>query len=188
MGRTIRIDDEVFAWLQQQGETFVDTPNSVLRRLAGLEHAADMEHERVAKHPAAPKAHTRRSAPRRPVQITGKQLNEEWSVGAKHALFHRNGRWYNNLERFPGCEKIVSMLRIPVAVHAGVVQLVGVPHADQIDGNTPAMSRKRRDDVAPEVGRRRVAVLQHDRGTTAHFDISHLFAFDGQSLPGQLIS
>jgi hypothetical protein len=36
---TIRIDDEVYAWLQQQGRPFVDTPNSVLRRVAGLDGA-----------------------------------------------------------------------------------------------------------------------------------------------------
>ena len=34
--------------------------------------------------------------------LTGRQLNKEWKVGAKHALFHRDGTWYNNLERFPG--------------------------------------------------------------------------------------
>jgi 5-methylcytosine-specific restriction protein A len=34
--------------------------------------------------------------------LTGKQLNDEWKVGARHALFSRDGRWYENLERFPG--------------------------------------------------------------------------------------
>jgi 5-methylcytosine-specific restriction protein A len=34
--------------------------------------------------------------------ITGKQLNREWKVGALHALYRKNGTWYNLLERFPG--------------------------------------------------------------------------------------
>ncbi|MFE2278601.1 hypothetical protein ACFXAE_15400 [Streptomyces sp. NPDC059454] len=37
MTRTIRIDDEVFAALQALSEPFVDTPNSALRRLLGLD-------------------------------------------------------------------------------------------------------------------------------------------------------
>jgi len=36
MAPTIRIDDEVFAALQKGGKAFVDTPNTVLRRLLGL--------------------------------------------------------------------------------------------------------------------------------------------------------
>ena len=34
--------------------------------------------------------------------ITGKQLNREWEVGALHALYRRDGTWYNLLECFPG--------------------------------------------------------------------------------------
>ena len=37
MSPTIRIDDEVFARLKNMGEAFVDTPNSVLRRVLELE-------------------------------------------------------------------------------------------------------------------------------------------------------
>lgn len=33
---TIRIDDEVWAWLKSQAQPFEDTPNTVLRRVAGL--------------------------------------------------------------------------------------------------------------------------------------------------------
>jgi hypothetical protein len=39
---TIRIDDEVYAWLQQQAtRPFEDTPNTVLRRIAGLDASED---------------------------------------------------------------------------------------------------------------------------------------------------
>ena len=34
---TIRVDDEVWEWLKHNAEPFSDTPNSVLRRLAGLD-------------------------------------------------------------------------------------------------------------------------------------------------------
>jgi len=37
MSPTIRIDDEVFETLKGRGEAFVDTPNSVLRRVLKLE-------------------------------------------------------------------------------------------------------------------------------------------------------
>lgn len=33
---------------------------------------------------------------------SGKNLNEEWCVGARHALYHKEGKWYELLERFPG--------------------------------------------------------------------------------------
>ncbi len=36
MVRTIRIDDDVWRILQKKGEALVDTPNSVLRRILGL--------------------------------------------------------------------------------------------------------------------------------------------------------
>jgi len=32
----------------------------------------------------------------------GRLLNEEWGVGARHALYHRDGTWFMPLERFPG--------------------------------------------------------------------------------------
>src|SRR5262249_18262582 len=32
----------------------------------------------------------------------GRVLNEEWKVGARHALYHKDGTWFMELERFPG--------------------------------------------------------------------------------------
>ena len=32
----------------------------------------------------------------------GRQLNEHWSIGARHALFHKDGTWYHQLSMFPG--------------------------------------------------------------------------------------
>lgn len=43
MAKTIHIDDDVWKALQEKGEAFVDTPNTVIRRLLGLSvsHTAD---------------------------------------------------------------------------------------------------------------------------------------------------
>jgi hypothetical protein len=32
----------------------------------------------------------------------GRLLNDEWGVGAKHALYSEKGTWFHVLERFPG--------------------------------------------------------------------------------------
>jgi hypothetical protein len=32
----------------------------------------------------------------------GKQLNQKWKVGARHALYNTEGRFFMMLERFPG--------------------------------------------------------------------------------------
>jgi hypothetical protein len=36
VGTTIRIDDEVYEYLKKEAEAFIDTPNSVLKRLLGI--------------------------------------------------------------------------------------------------------------------------------------------------------
>jgi hypothetical protein len=48
---TIRIDDNVYSWLQSQAKAFEDTPNSVLRRVAGLEIPAKASEALAAKPP-----------------------------------------------------------------------------------------------------------------------------------------
>jgi 5-methylcytosine-specific restriction protein A len=35
------------------------------------------------------------------VQI-GELLNRRWRLGARHALYHKDGVWYHQLRRFPG--------------------------------------------------------------------------------------
>ncbi len=32
----------------------------------------------------------------------GRELNEKWGVGARHALYSTRGTWFHVLERFPG--------------------------------------------------------------------------------------
>jgi hypothetical protein len=33
---------------------------------------------------------------------SGRKLNEAWGIGAAHALYHKDGTWFNVLEKFPG--------------------------------------------------------------------------------------
>ena len=35
-------------------------------------------------------------------KITGRELNKLWGVGAKHALYREDGKWYHLLRAFPG--------------------------------------------------------------------------------------
>ena len=94
---TIRVDDEVYAWLQKQARPFEDSPNSVLRRVASLGGATQLE-DRAGEKGAKTVKQLKPSGK----QLSGRNLNELWGVGAKHALYHRDGHWYNNLDRFPG--------------------------------------------------------------------------------------
>src|ERR1700722_20631699 len=98
MAPTIRIDDDVYAWLQKNARPFEDTPNSVLRRVAGLDSASDK--------PAITERQTRKEKVKM-INLgnrifSGRLLNQKWGIGARHALYHKDGHWYNNLERFPG--------------------------------------------------------------------------------------
>jgi hypothetical protein len=97
MAPTIMIDDEVHTWLNNQRRVPGDNLNSVLRRIARFDNDFVARPNNVIRRPAADAG---RSSGR--LGLTGSQLNKEWAVGARHALFHRDGTWYENLERFPG--------------------------------------------------------------------------------------
>jgi len=32
----------------------------------------------------------------------GALLNRRWNIGARHALYHKDGTWYHQLTKFPG--------------------------------------------------------------------------------------
>ncbi len=111
---TIRIDDEVWAWLKGHAQPFEDTPNSVLRRIAQLDPPGDRSGQlqpttpRTATPETPLKPALRRTSGRSRYSgrvysgLSGRQLNEEWKVGASHALFHKDGTYYNHLQYFPG--------------------------------------------------------------------------------------
>ena len=102
---TIRIDDQVYSWLKSKAVPFEDSPNSVLRRLAGLNPPRNdrerppsiQDRRREAVSEITPTPRTRTVG-----RLTGKVLNERWNVGAVHALYHRGGTFYENLHAFPG--------------------------------------------------------------------------------------
>lgn len=33
---------------------------------------------------------------------SGRSLNRKWQVGASHALYHKDGKWFHLLDHFPG--------------------------------------------------------------------------------------
>jgi hypothetical protein len=87
MSPTIRIDDDVFAELKKHAEPFVDTPNTVLRRLlklgetgpAEMNVADDISEELAQRHPpAVPRTvrQRRRKAARPPRAKKGSILHE----------------------------------------------------------------------------------------------------------------
>jgi hypothetical protein len=93
MSPTIRIDDEVYAWLQQKAAPFEDTPNTVLRRIAGLGGDASVSNDSPTRRAEGVSGMKTNS---------GRALNEQWNIGAEHALYHKDGKWYERLEKFPG--------------------------------------------------------------------------------------
>jgi hypothetical protein len=94
---TIRVDDEVYTWLQGQARPFEDSPNTVLRRVAGLDPAA------VGTGVSADNGDPKRDdLTLRGERVTGDRLAKRWNVKVAHALYHRDGTFFENLQRFPG--------------------------------------------------------------------------------------
>jgi hypothetical protein len=105
---TIRIDDEVYTWLKLQAIPFEDTPNSVLRRLAGLDRKSTIKAE-VPVHDISSKEikeEKQMDAVKEGISysksLNGKLLARLWKVDVVHALYHQDGKWYNHLRDFPG--------------------------------------------------------------------------------------
>lgn len=86
MSRVIRVDAGVFAELQRQAVPLVDNPNDVLRRLLKL----DQKKEK----PMSTRTRVRSDS--------GRSINKRYNLGAKHALYHIDGTFYERLEQFPG--------------------------------------------------------------------------------------
>jgi hypothetical protein len=99
MSPTIRIDDHVYAWLQAEAIPFDDTPNSVLRRIAGLDEAKGAQSP-ATKEPAVARS-ARNYSGRRSPMTSGPQLIRRWTIPVRQARFHRDGIWYEHLTQFP---------------------------------------------------------------------------------------
>jgi hypothetical protein len=85
---TIRVDSEVYAWIQSLAIPLEDTPNSVLRRVANIQD-----------RPAIANPSDSNNTEKRE---NGKSLAKLWNVPVKQSLYSFDGRFYNNLKQFPG--------------------------------------------------------------------------------------
>ena len=104
---TIRIDEDVWAWLKRQAQPFEDTPNSVLRRVAGIDRPsselAQTQRPATAVVPGHPGVRSRQtpSGTRLGIRVTGEKLNRQYQLAARHALYHKDGTFYERLAQFP---------------------------------------------------------------------------------------
>ena len=113
----LRVDDEVWEWLKKQARPLEDTPNSVLRRVAAIDPPLGAPAHDVATalpaHDAAAGSPTDREngvsrpstlavTPRLAKRLTGEGLNRAFRIGARHALYHKDGTFFERLVRFPG--------------------------------------------------------------------------------------
>jgi hypothetical protein len=148
----ITIDDDVWAWLKGQAEPFEDTPNSVLRRIAKLDKGG-------GPRPSINQGSPLTAGPSLNRRLSGKILNVRWTVGARHALYHKDGDYYNLLTKFPGAlfdpngyvvfqtkddyESSPYLRRSDKQLHVqgGISSLPGYVRVTRVDGaetNTPA--------------------------------------------------
>src|SRR5438067_3302990 len=98
---------------------------------------------------------------------------------------HRPLRPDNGVDKAP---QEIAMRRKAVGEGAGIVELVAIAHADQVRRDAMPEPRHLRHDIAPEIGRGRVAVQeQKHRLALAQFDIGHSLTPDrGKALGERL--
>ena len=102
----IRIDEDVYAWLQSQAVPFEDNPNSVLRRLAGMEKPntgadgtlSSNTHEKENLEGMDTKTMTSPKGRR----LNAKYLKQLWDVEVENAYYHQEGTFFENISKFPG--------------------------------------------------------------------------------------
>ena len=83
MANVIRIDGEVWAWLQSQAQPLVDTPNSVLRRIARLDQINGTGQVEEL------------------VQLDEKELNQPWDGEYYYVSFEEGvSRRWNDAQRY----------------------------------------------------------------------------------------
>ncbi len=104
---TIRIDEEVYVWLQSQAVPLEDTPNTVLRRIARLdipkkEKVESDDQLNSQRRGGTEEMATKSLHQRDTSRLNGKKLSKRWNVDVRHKLYHRDGTFYENLSDFPG--------------------------------------------------------------------------------------
>lgn len=101
---TIRIDSDVWAWLQSNASPLEDTPNTVLRRIAGLD-SHDVRPAQVrrsnnrSKHPDRD---TEGEVITENHQFSGKQLIRMHDLPVRQLRYHKDGTFFERLNQFPG--------------------------------------------------------------------------------------
>ena len=93
---SIRVDDSVWKWLKSHARPLEDTPNSVLRRLAGLDPTPAEEESDVKPVEVRENMETVKH------RFTGEQLRKEYSLPVHHCLYHKDGKFFERLTNFPG--------------------------------------------------------------------------------------
>src|SRR3546814_6154542 len=73
---------------------------------------------------------------------------------------------------------IVTMLGIGITLGPRRIELVRIAHADQVTGDQPSKPGAMRHDIAPQIGRRRIAVLEEDRIAGSFIENGHAPALD----------
>ncbi len=69
--------------------------------------------------------------------------------------------------------EIGAVFNETIGLRATLRQFVRVAHTDQIRCDTPPQPLEMRHDIAPEIGRRRVAMQKENGVATALIDVSH---------------
>jgi hypothetical protein len=98
MSPTIRIDDEVYGWLKEQAEPFDDTPNSVLRRVAGLDAQAPQNRTPMVSSRSSPPRTVLRTGgggiPHLPRSCQRLQRAQDWGLRPRETRgdLHQPGR------------------------------------------------------------------------------------------------
>lgn len=69
--------------------------------ISGVDKVLRAESDFVTRALSPRSSSPRRAASREKTNY-GRFLNEEWGVGARHALYHKDGNFYMPLQRFPG--------------------------------------------------------------------------------------
>ncbi len=95
---TIEVDVDVYRWIESLAKALEDTPNSVLRRVAGLDTNEETSPTEGAMHDA----NVSSSPSDGTEHLSGKYLAQLWGVNAAQTLYHKDGTCYDLLERFPG--------------------------------------------------------------------------------------
>ncbi|MBN4064932.1 hypothetical protein JYU04_04270 [Dehalococcoides mccartyi] len=88
---TIRIDEQVYEWLQQQAKPFEDTPNTILRRVAMLDAVVSTNTDRKYSS----------NSGKRDRSASGRKLAVRENLKVTKAYYHWEGTWFQRVREFP---------------------------------------------------------------------------------------